>query len=179
MRLVHGWLVDPQDAGYAFIRPLSYNQLVDKELEKISSNPGMRSPPRNKLHIQGSPSMANINMSEISPRLAKLYLSSEPGSSGDIAGPSNAAKRDGGNVNWSSENMPNQSLQSNPSTTTTTTTTTTATADYSNVDNQHDDAVASSSSTPVKPNPPSTLYFPDKATQGIERSCFSISSLYS
>lgn len=32
-RLVHGWLADPQDAEmYSFIRGLSYNQLVEKQI---------------------------------------------------------------------------------------------------------------------------------------------------
>jgi len=33
-RLVHGWLVDPQDAEmYNFICTLSYNQLVEKQIQ--------------------------------------------------------------------------------------------------------------------------------------------------
>lgn len=139
---MHGWLVDPQDAGYAFIRPLSYNQLVDKELERISST-GMRSPPRAKLFVQGSPSMA------------KLSLNSEL-SSGNIAGPSNVNKRNSDKINESSDNTANQSFQSNPPMAT----------DLSNKDNHLSDVTASASSTPVKSN--STVDTPDKATQGIK-----------
>jgi hypothetical protein len=32
VRLVHGWLVDPQDPQFAPLRKLSYNQLVEKEI---------------------------------------------------------------------------------------------------------------------------------------------------
>eukprot|EP00026_Physarum_polycephalum_P008431 Phypoly_transcript_08517.p1 GENE.Phypoly_transcript_08517~~Phypoly_transcript_08517.p1 ORF type:complete len:401 (+),score=48.01 Phypoly_transcript_08517:245-1447(+) len=101
VRLVHGWLVDPQDKGYAFIRLLSYNQLVEKELERIQST-GIHSPPRAKLFVQGSPSMAKLN----------LGLNSE-NSLSNISGPSDVSK-----LNLNQLNLNN---------TTTTTTTTTST----------------------------------------------------
>jgi hypothetical protein len=112
IRLVHGWLVDPQDVGYAFIRSLSYNQLVEKELEKISTT-GMRSPPRSRLYVAGSPSMA------------KLSLNSE-NSLSNIAGPSDPSKL------RSSDGLSTQLFMDTtpPTSTTTTTTTTTSTGDY-------------------------------------------------
>lgn len=32
MRLVHGWLIDPQDVASSHLRTMSYNQLVEKKL---------------------------------------------------------------------------------------------------------------------------------------------------
>lgn len=159
MRLVHGWLVDPQDELYRFILPLSYNQLVERELAKMvsfstlpsSTNPssssysGARSPTRPRLYV-GSPSVSKFSLSNIASSSTNPYI------------PPNS-------------NSNNNNSNSNTTTTTTTTTRTSTTNEESNNNNSNIVNDGSQDNRPQPDQAPSSTdrqadFTDEKHTQG-------------